>query len=133
MSRAAAIVQEAASLIGVPFRHQGRKPAIGVDCVGLCFVAYERAGVEVEPFMGYPACPSPSVLLSGLRARLRETESPEPGDVVVLRDGRSGATRHVGIMESDRSVIVCDEPRGVRRRGLLPRFVETAFTARGRD
>lgn len=38
------IVQNARKLIGTPFRHTGRS-SLGVDCGGLLYLAYNRAGI----------------------------------------------------------------------------------------
>lgn len=40
----AAIAAAARALVGVPFRLQGRDPALGLDCVGLVGAAMRAAG-----------------------------------------------------------------------------------------
>ena len=48
-----ALAQAAIDLIGVPFRLHGRKPATGLDCVGLVATAMERAGYRPVAPQGY--------------------------------------------------------------------------------
>lgn len=45
---AAIDAQRARSLIGVPFRPQGRDPQQGLDCVGLCLAAYRLPARQVR-------------------------------------------------------------------------------------
>jgi len=42
------VVQEARKFIGTPFRHSGRS-TLGIDCVGLIYQSYSRAGVTCLP------------------------------------------------------------------------------------
>lgn len=124
------IAAEAVALQGTPFMHQGRNPAVGLDCVGLVHAACAAAGAAVDDFRAYPPCPSPAVLLRELRVRFREVGRPSVGDVVVLRDSRTGAARHVGILCGERSIAVSDERHGVRVRDFGPRMMLTAFRNR---
>jgi len=40
------IVQNARKFIGTPFRHSGRS-TLGIDCAGLLYMAYSRAGIDL--------------------------------------------------------------------------------------
>jgi cell wall-associated NlpC family hydrolase len=40
------IVQNARKFIGTPFRHYGRS-TLGIDCAGLLYMSYNRAGIEL--------------------------------------------------------------------------------------
>jgi cell wall-associated NlpC family hydrolase len=44
------VVRVARSMIGVPFRHQGRSRVTGVDCVGLAIVTLQELGAVPRPF-----------------------------------------------------------------------------------
>lgn len=46
------IVQNARKFIGTPFRHSGRS-TLGIDCAGLLYMAYSRAGIELPKSDGY--------------------------------------------------------------------------------
>jgi hypothetical protein len=48
-----ALAQAAQSLVGCPFRLQGRDPATGLDCVGLVAAALAGAGVKAVTPVGY--------------------------------------------------------------------------------
>lgn len=47
------LAEAALSLVGSPFRLQGRDPETGVDCVGLVAAALERTGRQAVPPTGY--------------------------------------------------------------------------------
>lgn len=87
----AAIVAAARACLGVPFRFQGRDPAIGLDCVGLVDFAYRAVGAK-------PVLPAVYALRGGdlrdAEARLSaggfvsiEGGAVGAGDLLVLRPG----------------------------------------------
>lgn len=47
------IVQNARKFIGTPFCHSGRS-TLGIDCAGLLYMAYNRAGIELPKSDGMP-------------------------------------------------------------------------------
>ena len=53
-SRGHRIAQAARSMVGVPFRPQGRDPAYGLDCVGLAAAALAKEGIRADLPRGYP-------------------------------------------------------------------------------
>lgn len=87
--------------IGVPFRHQGRNPDIGIDCVGFLVVSAIACGLHnlvAHDFTGYARNPAHGALESRLRAAFGSpiSSSPIPGDVVSI--SYHGQTRHVAIV-----------------------------------
>lgn len=100
------MVAEARKYVGVPFRHQGRNPAVGLDCIGLG-VAYLRGlGYDVRDRTDYGRDPDGSLraaLVHSLGAAVAEGEGcwrhAQPGDVLSMRFANIGAApeRHVGI------------------------------------
>ena len=46
------IVQNARKFIGTPFRHSGRS-TLGIDCAGLLYMSYNRAGIDLPKGDGY--------------------------------------------------------------------------------
>lgn len=52
----------ARACIDTPFRHQGRVPGVGLDCVGLAVVAARAAGIQVLDNLTYPHNPSDAFL-----------------------------------------------------------------------
>lgn len=94
------VVAHARSMLGVRWRHQGRKPW-AVDCLGLvemCLLAADWPGAVQAPAR-YGREPWDDQLRRGLRAHLGEPVSGgwQPGDVPLFRWGK-GEPSHVGIL-----------------------------------
>jgi hypothetical protein len=90
MQNREAILAEARTWIGTPFRHQGATKAIAADCWGLVRRVGEACGVlEIQPealapFSGYPPHPSADFVRSLAEAFLLPTDEPRAGDVALL-------------------------------------------------
>lgn len=81
----------------VPFRHQGRKPAIGLDCAGLVLWGLKQIGRPVVDVRGYGTEPHKNGLRDAIEANLGPTVSDmRAGDVVLMRF--HGAPRHVALL-----------------------------------
>ena len=84
---AARVVAAARACIGVPYRHLGRDPARGLDCVGLLLHAFAAAGLAVAGApAGYGRRPQGHRLLAevarhGRRLTLKEAR---PADVLAF-------------------------------------------------
>ncbi|MBO9524681.1 MAG: peptidoglycan endopeptidase [Sphingobium yanoikuyae] len=85
----AAIAAAARALVGVPFRLQGRDPALGLDCVGLVGAAMRAAGYA-------PMMPGDYGLRFGddrradewaRAAGLRPVRAGAVGDMILVRPG----------------------------------------------
>lgn len=121
MTTREAILDEAATWLGTPFRHQGRIKGIGCDCVGLIIGIARRFGLSDYDCLDYPREPDGATLRARLDARLAPLPlaRAKPGDVLLLRIRRH--PQHVGILS---------------RRGLIHAHagsggvVETRMTAR---
>lgn len=96
----------ARSFIGTPFRHQGRNPEVGIDCVGLCVLYLGALGYEVRDRTDYDRDPDGS--LRGELVRVLGQPVAEgagcwvharPGDVLSLRFANLSRVpeRHVAI------------------------------------
>ncbi len=86
----------ARALIGVPWRHQGRNPDVGIDCAGLIVLAF---GFPPErDFTAYGRMPHDGLLEQHLAAVFGPPIDGDlkPGDVVAMAYGR--VIRHVGIV-----------------------------------
>lgn len=92
-------VAYARSLLGVKWRHQGRKPW-AVDCVGLVYLSLRQAGLNVADKKGYGREPWNENLQEILRQRFGDP-IPEVqwqiGDIAVFRSPPKGAS-HVGLL-----------------------------------
>lgn len=92
--------EAARAYVGTPFRHQGRNPLIGLDCVGLLVCAAYDCGLAITDHdsTAYGRDPAHGLL----EARLELAFGPpvsgplQPGDVVTI--DFKGATRHVAIV-----------------------------------
>jgi cell wall-associated NlpC family hydrolase len=90
-----AVIGEARSWIGTPYRHMGRAkgPRGGVDCAQLVWAVFHNVGLT--PFLALEPYPRDFMLHQGIERylaivldRAREVEEPLPGDVVLYRVGR---------------------------------------------
>ena len=80
------MIEAARSYVGTPFRHQGRIPGKGLDCVGLLVCAARQAGVDVVDEAGYSMTPSADLLRQAVeRNNVTLVSEPQPGDVLVMR------------------------------------------------
>ena len=92
-----AVVIAARALLGVPWRHMGRD-ARGVDCLGLCILAYRAAGFVVPDPPPYRREPQGQAIIDGLEAlgaRPVCAGDDRDGDVLLFRVGLYAG--HVGI------------------------------------
>ncbi|MDE2340864.1 MAG: hypothetical protein KGL21_07335, partial [Alphaproteobacteria bacterium] len=80
------IVARARALVGAPFRLHGRDPATGLDCVGLCALAYR---VTVLIPTGYAlkggTASGYAALIDGFAAR--RDGAPQTADVLLIQPG----------------------------------------------
>lgn len=98
------IVKTARELVGkrpdgrplVPFKHQGRDPRTGVDCIGVAVWTCHQLGIRVgEDFTGYQRVPEEVKMVRVLDSYFDRTE-PRPGVLLCLRSGQW--PMHVGII-----------------------------------
>lgn len=88
-------VEIARSLLNVPWVHQGRDPAIGIDCAGMLLLAFETHDPTT-----YGRNPHAGLFEQRCEHHLGPPVDDEPrvGDVVLLGSGWRGPGRHVGIL-----------------------------------
>lgn len=124
------IATAALSLIGTPFRHQGRAPGAGLDCVGVWVCALRACGVEVEDVTAYRRLPDSAELLRHMRARYEEKSWPVVGDAVAMFAPGQRLARHLGIYIGSGYVVDVVQGKKVRKRTVLPSEVYCAFSVR---
>lgn len=132
-----AAYREAERWIGTPFRHQGRRRAIGVDCLGLILgvaVAIGQCSIDAPATYAcdWHARARDEPLWRGLQARFRERRRGEPstrGDVLLFRLQRRRAACHLAILGEARLIhalarvgVVQTDFSAVWRRRLVARF-----------
>lgn len=89
-------IDVARSLIGVPWKHQGRNRNVAIDCVGLLIIAF-----DTEDTTAYARDPANGALEARLKYHFGEpvgssADDAQAGDVVLMRYGK--VPRHVGII-----------------------------------
>lgn len=94
------IVVAARSLMGTPFRHQGRVPGLALDCAGLVIVVAQQLGIEHFDVPGYGRRPHRGLLEQVLADQpalipVNRRESG-PGDVLLMRFGKE--PQHLAIL-----------------------------------
>ena len=92
------VVEEARSWIGVPYRHQGRTRAHGVDCLGLIVVVSHALGLSDYDTNNYRRDTIHATFLSTFRQEMQPVPIPErsEGDVLIFRQKRFPC--HCGIL-----------------------------------
>jgi len=108
-----AIVAEARTWLGVPWRHQGWRRTTGCDCVGLVRGVGPALGLidasDENPanarFIGYAREPDPALMRDALDLHLVviDKSAAGPGDVLWLRF--DGEPRHLAILADGGNVI----------------------------
>lgn len=124
------IAEAARMLLGTPFRHQGRDPDVGLDCVGLVVAAHAAVGLDLSGRTDYPRRPSADELRSALRRELRQVPTGlpwGPGDVLQIREGGGRYGRHTAVALGNGKMAVADPGSGVRVRTIRPEAVEGVF------
>src|SRR5438034_10631009 len=105
MPTRAEVVERARACIGTPFRHQGRLPGRGLDCVGIVIHVANALGFkESFDFRVYSRFPD-QILVMGMLGehldRLGSILEAGDGDVLLMVDDRWSV--HVGILATDAS------------------------------
>lgn len=118
------IVDEALKLLNVPFRHQGRDPKTGIDCVGLPYVVGASLGYPfLNDIKGYRRVPSADDIRQTLRSNCDEIPVSDIGigDIILMRMGGI-KPRHCAIQVSDTLDLVRGlEPMMIHAKGIGPR------------
>ncbi|MBL4801350.1 MAG: C40 family peptidase [Emcibacter sp.] len=102
----------ARACVGHPFRHQGRDPETGLDCVGLIVYVAKTLGLSGFDLTDYKKIPGREAISRYANAagfEPRPKADMAPGDVVILKFGRY--IEHSAIV-SDRGIIHACEKYG---------------------
>lgn len=87
----------ARNYLGVKFLHQGRNPAVGIDCIGLAQLAARDCGIQTPDWTDYGRNPSRGLLEQRLKSVLgNRVNELAPGCIVSI--DFKGETRHVAIV-----------------------------------
>lgn len=95
----AEIVEAAMGLLETPFKHQGRAPGRGIDCVGVYIHVCETLGIDCLDTTGYPRDPHDGTLERELDLQPGLERIPlieaKAGDLLAMRISR--APQHIAI------------------------------------
>jgi NlpC/P60 family putative phage cell wall peptidase len=106
-----ASIAAARACIGTPFHHQGRRPGIGLDCIGLVVVALQAAGIAVRDRVDYGRRPDGKSLTEALAAHgAAPVEEIAAGDVLLFR--YDGQPQHAALATSEDAMIHSFAPAG---------------------
>lgn len=109
-------LQFANNCLETPFHHQGRKPNIGLDCIGLviCSLNAANSKVNIQDRIGYSRLPSNYELLLAIEAhgvtKFNDLNLANRGDLLVFRFGNQ--PQHVAIYLGDMQIIHAYQPAG---------------------
>ncbi|CAM5502818.1 NlpC/P60 family putative phage cell wall peptidase [Aquamicrobium terrae] len=128
---AAAVVAEALSWIGTPYRHQAARKGVGCDCLGLVRGVWRALyGAELEK----PGAYAPDWAEAGGRERLLEgarrhftprgrPHPVDPGDLLLFRWRPGLPAKHLGIVVTDGRFVHAYEGAGaVVASALVPQW-----------
>ncbi len=98
------MITAARKCLGTPFHHQGRRPHIGLDCIGLIVVSLRAGGFRVQDRTNYGRRPDGKSLIDALQEHgAVPVTSIQPGDVLLFR--YDNQPQHVALAtESDRMI-----------------------------
>jgi len=109
----------ARTCVGRPFRHQGRDPEQGLDCVGLIVYVAKTIGLTGFDHKNYKRIPGKAAISRYAKiAGFEQCPKTEmiPGNIVILKLGKY--LEHAAII-SDRGIIhACEKYGGVVEHGL---------------
>lgn len=112
------MIAAARACLGTPFHHQGRRPGVGLDCIGLVIVALRAAGFVVRDRKDYARRPDGHSLTQALLDHgAVPVDEIRSGDILLFRyDQRP---QHVAIATDEAHLIHSFAPAG--------KVVETAL------
>lgn len=132
MDNAQQIITAARALVGTPYRHQGRDPQSGVDCLGLIICVAQVIGFDTKlDRQNYERFPDGEELRATLLASgLVEINRAEPGCLAqICFRGLSGWGQHLAVVTDAATIIhayerkrtgrVIEESLAKWQRGLL--------------
>lgn len=102
-------VAAARQCLGTPFRHQGRVPGVGLDCLGLILHVGASVGHPLTAPRAYAHDPANYNLLAGAEQnqcldRVRDLSALQAGDILLIQIGAH--VRHMAIYTGDTMIHV---------------------------
>lgn len=129
MPIAEAVVAEAMSWVGTPYRHQGARKGVGCDCLGLVRGVWQAlyGSASEDPGAYAPdwaEAGGGDPLLAAARRHLVEKQGAEiaPGDVLLFRWRPHLPAKHCGIACADNRFIHAYQGHAVLASPLVPQW-----------
>ena len=102
-------VAAARQCLGTPFRHQGRVPGAGLDCLGLILHVGAAVGCPLAAPRAYAHDPAHYNLLAGAEsnaclARVMDLSALQAGDILLIQIGAH--VRHMAVYTGDTMIHV---------------------------
>jgi NlpC/P60 family putative phage cell wall peptidase len=126
---AAAVVAEALSWVGTPYRHQGARKGVGCDCLGLLLgvwrALYGREPEEPGPYAAdWAEAGGEDRFVAAARRHCREQPAGEllPGHVVLFRWRSHLPAKHAGIVVARERFVHAYEGSAVVVSTLVPQW-----------
>ena len=124
-----AVVVEALTWLGTPYRHQGRRKGVGCDCLGLVLGVW-RTVYGVTPEQPGPYAPDWAEagggerLLTGARRNFTEKDLREmsAGDLLIFRWRPHLPAKHAGILVGPDRFVHAYEGTAVSLSALVPQW-----------
>lgn len=118
------VAARALECLGTPFRHQGRLPGVGIDCLGLIVHAVHGEAHDVRAYHKLPDSPALEAALGALFEDLQVDylEDAPTGAVVSFASGARRRVRHLGI-RTDAGMVHADARLGVVELSLCEPFL----------
>ena len=124
-----AVVAEALSWLGTPYRHQGFRKGVGCDCLGLVLGVW-RAVYGVEPELPGPYAPDwaeaggEERFLTAVRRHFPEKPADEraAGDLLLFRWRSHLPAKHAGILVGQERFVHAYEGMAVSLSALAPQW-----------
>ena len=125
-----ALVAEARTWHGTPFKHQGRVRRVGVDCIGLIVQPARDLGMPCIDDVGYSRQPDPMHTLECVRQSFVEIPVADmlDGDVYYIWFGSPDQPHHFGY-KTDVGILHAyeDVRRGTQKKIRMGRVTESRF------
>ena len=124
MTSREAIVSEARSWIGTPYRHQASAKGAGCDCLGrvrgVWRALYDEEPEPVPPYRPDWAELGEETLLEAARRRLRPTNRFQAGDVLLFRMAAGAPVKHCAVASGEDRMIHAYWGRAVVESWIVP-------------